>query len=201
MITLIDKNNNKIILKGSKRRQIVNLISSKFRIEGHDNTISIEENVKIYNGKFVILGNRNCIRIKKNSEFRNFIIRTDGIRCRVIIGENVSYGGGVIHAMNRTKIQIGNECLFSHDIDIRSGDGHPIFLDGMKVRYNENKDITIGKHVWLGIRVQILKGVTIADDCIVGASSVVNKSFEESKCIIAGYPARVIKRNVSWKRY
>lgn len=54
--------------------------------------------------------------------------------------------------------------------------------------------IVIGKNVWIGDNACILSGVTIGDNCIVGANSVVTKSFEESGLIIAGSPAKIIKK-------
>lgn len=52
--------------------------------------------------------------------------------------------------------------------------------------------IVIGKNVWLGDRVSILGGVTIGDNVIVGANSVVTHDIP-SNCVAAGVPAKVIK--------
>lgn len=54
------------------------------------------------------------------------------------------------------------------------------------------KSIEIGKNVWIGTRVIILPGVNIGDNCIIGANSVITKSFPDNK-IIAGNPAKIIK--------
>jgi acetyltransferase-like isoleucine patch superfamily enzyme len=53
-------------------------------------------------------------------------------------------------------------------------------------------EIVIGNNVWLGAKVTVMKGVTIADRCIVGANAVVNRSFYEAS-MIAGIPAKQIK--------
>jgi acetyltransferase-like isoleucine patch superfamily enzyme len=94
---------------------------------------------------------------------------------------------------------LGENCLLSNEIDIRSGDGHAIYNSDKK-RLNPDKDINIGNHGWIGKRVMILKGVSIAEGCIVGAGSLVNKQFLEKKCVIAGNPAKVIKHEIAWKR-
>lgn len=54
--------------------------------------------------------------------------------------------------------------------------------------------IRIGKYCWLGMGVIILPEVELGDFTIVGAGSVVTKSFPEGHCVIAGNPAKVIRR-------
>lgn len=65
--------------------------------------------------------------------------------------------------------------------------------------YNEPQDVIIGDDVWIAQRVTLIKGAQIPSNCVVGACSLVNKKFEEEGCIIAGNPAKVIKRNIRWK--
>lgn len=53
---------------------------------------------------------------------------------------------------------------------------------------------TLGRNVDVGYGAVIIGNVTIADDIIIGANAVVNKSFTEPGCIIAGIPAKVVKQ-------
>jgi acetyltransferase-like isoleucine patch superfamily enzyme len=53
----------------------------------------------------------------------------------------------------------------------------------------------IGKNCFIGGRSLILPGVEIGDGCVVGAGAVVTKSMPEA-CVIAGNPARILRRNV-----
>ena len=55
------------------------------------------------------------------------------------------------------------------------------------------KDVIIGGCCWIGMNSVILPGVTLGEHTVVGAGSVVTKSFAEGNCIIAGNPARKIR--------
>ena len=90
--------------------------------------------------------------------------------------------------------------MFSKDINIRTGDGHAIVNKKTGERINPSKDVTIGNHVWIGMRGIFLKGTSIGDNSVVGASSIVTKKIEKSNVAIAGNPAIVVKENIDWKR-
>ncbi len=56
------------------------------------------------------------------------------------------------------------------------------------------KDVVFGEKCWIGMNSMILPGVHLGPHTVVGAGSVVTKSFEEGYCVIAGNPAKVIKK-------
>lgn len=56
-----------------------------------------------------------------------------------------------------------------------------------------SREIKIGKNCFIGCNSIILKGTVLGDGCVVGAGAVVTGKFEDN-CVIAGNPARVIKR-------
>ena len=97
------------------------------------------------------------------------------------------------------KLVIGKRAQFGRELTIRTSDGHSIYNIGEKLPYNEPEDIIIGDDVWIAQRSTIIKGAQIPSNCVVGACSLVNKKFEEEGCIIAGNPAKVIKRNIRWE--
>jgi len=61
-------------------------------------------------------------------------------------------------------------------------------------KHQEGKDVILGEKCWIGMNSVILPGVVLGEQTIVGAGSVVTKSFPEGHCIIAGNPARIIRR-------
>lgn len=97
-------------------------------------------------------------------------------------------------------ILIEDDVLLGWGVNIRDSDGHEIYnLNNPDLITNEPESVRIGTHTWLASNVDVLKGATIPSDCIVGYNSFVGKKFKESNCIIAGYPAKVVKRNIEWR--
>jgi len=95
--------------------------------------------------------------------------------------------GCYIQAING--IEIGENFLFAPGVRIISAN------HGVNNEYkNENtKPVIIGNNVWLGTNVIILPEVKLGDNVVVGAGSVVTKSFPDN-VIIAGNPAKIIKQ-------
>ena len=94
-------------------------------------------------------------------------------------------------------ITFGDNCLLSWDIEVLDTDFHKIKENGMII--NQDTGIVLGDRVWVGCKTTILKGSVVASDIIIGAASLINKTCDESFCIYAGSPAKVVKRNVTWE--
>lgn len=58
----------------------------------------------------------------------------------------------------------------------------------------EGQPVQIGRNCWIGMNAVILPGVTLGDNTVVGAGSIVTRSFPLGKCVIAGSPARLIRQ-------
>lgn len=95
----------------------------------------------------------------------------------------------------KEKITIGSNCLISWNVQILDSDHHTIVIDGEQ--REKNAEVKIGNKVWISTNVTILKGVTIGDNCVIAANSVVTKSFPPG-VLIAGNPARILKEKVDF---
>ena len=117
---------------------------------------------------------------------------------KIIIGNKTAiYGETHLAAIESTSIIIGEDCMFSSEIHFRTGDSHSI-VNSEGLRINPSENITIGDHVWVGTKVIVLKGTNVPKDCIIGAGSLLCKNYDEPNSVIAGSPARVLKKDVNW---
>lgn len=169
-------------------------------IEGSNNNILISNNCRVTNLAIEVFGNNNTIIIEEYCTLKGLIhIRGNGTK--IVIGRKTTWQHASIIATEGKDITIGEDCMFSIGITLRNGDGHSIMDKLTGERVNQAKNINIGNHTWLGQGVLVLKGVTIADHCVIAAGAIVTKSIESENCIVAGNPAKVVRRNIQWSRY
>jgi len=122
------------------------------------------------------------------------IILTRTPEAFVKIGNRVGISGATIYA--RSGIEIGDYTNIGGNVKILDNDFHPVESEA---RMLDDKNqigaapIYIGRNCFIGCNVIILKGSNLGDNCVVGAGAVVSGTFE-SGCVIAGNPARTIKR-------
>lgn len=168
---------------------------------GCDNCISIDAGASLCNCKFYFKGNKNHLHVKCGSHLENVTFWFEDDNNSIEIGESVTSEGELeLAACESKSIKVGDDCMFSYGIHIRTTDSHSI-IDYNGNRINLGADISIGNHVWIGAETMILKGSVIPDNCVVGAKSMVTSSLvSEDKSMIAGIPAKVLKTNINWKR-
>lgn len=168
----------------------------------NNNIIKIHKNLKCRNIKITFFNNcSNALCILEDSRHSNGldidVIFQDGIGSIIKIGKETEMNGTKIWLGNGSKCLIGDNCLFSYDIIIRTTDGHTIYDNNTKEVINTQKyPCIIGNHCWIGLRTIINKNTQLSDNIIVGSGSVLTKKYPKSYCIIAGNPAKIIKENV-----
>jgi len=109
---------------------------------------------------------------------------------------HVHFGSGIYCNSNVTfvddaDIYIGDDCMISPNV-VFATSGHPILPILRTNNYVYNLPIFIGKNVWIGSGAQILPGVTIGDNTVIGAGSVVSKDIP-ANVVAVGIPCKVIR--------
>lgn len=97
--------------------------------------------------------------------------------------------GSYFQAIN-ANITIGSGTLIAPGVGIITTNHDISCVD----KHIAGKDIIIGKECWIGMNAVVLPGVILGDHTIVGAGAIVTKSFEEGSCVLAGNPAKIIKK-------
>lgn len=186
-----------------------------------DNTINISNNIFWENNKIIFRGKNNILYIEEGAKLKNCTIKFLGDNSIVYIsesnrytqinsnifhdsalylGKNNSFNGQAILSLSERKhIIIGNDNMFSFNINIRLADPHLIYSIDTHERINLSESVIIGDHVWIGESVKILKGSCIGSGSILGSNAIVTKKIF-SNVSAAGIPAKVIKERVFWTR-
>lgn len=88
------------------------------------------------------------------------------------------------------KITIGKGTYIAQNVGIITAN-HDLMEPDV---HQQGKEVILGEKCWIGMNAVILPGVKLGDHTVVGAGSVVTKSFEEGYCVVAGNPGRQIRR-------
>lgn len=123
------------------------------------------------------------------------ILSAEGPGSIIKIGNGVGISGASI--VTCSEIVIGDDTMIGANCNIYGTDFHCVEAD-KRLAQSSTADaptapIKIGKRCWLASNVTVLKGVTIGDEAVVGAMSLVTKDVE-TKTIVAGVPATIIRR-------
>ena len=154
------------------------LVHTSFRLIGNNLTVELEEQVKISQwGEFLLMGDDAAIRI--------------GHHTTVESARFIAHGG--------TELEVGPDCMFAYDVEVRTSDSHSILDAGSGERINPDQSVHIGEHVWLGARSVVLKGVRIGEQSVIATGAIVSKDIGTG-VLAGGAPARQIKDGVTWDR-
>lgn len=107
------------------------------------------------------------------------------------VGENFYANVGCV-ILDGAKIKFGRNVFVGPYCSFYTA-GHPLDVKQRTAGLEYARPITIGNNVWIGGHVCVLSGVTIGDNAVIGAGSVVNKDIP-ANVVAAGNPCRVIKQ-------
>lgn len=193
-------NNNRISLSFKKEEDIEPLLLNKgfnLLIVGDNNVMEIGT----LNVGYMPDWNMRGLHLKIGGFADNWTepgINRTANNCHVRTGNNVMICGAIIYLQDdNSELIIGDDCMISWGVDIWCTDVHTIMDEDGNPK-NFGRYIELGKHVWIGKDSKIGKNVRIADNCIIGWGSIVTKGTEETNVILAGNPAKIIKRNIDW---
>lgn len=180
-------------------------VQASIETKGKHNTVEIEGADHPSTIRVIVTGDYNTVKIGRLYKSDKLTIRVGNHR--PAYGATIKIGEGLSIAHNcefllpnsLTSLSIGKGCLFSRDIIIRCGESPHLVFDRKTAEYLDVSDgVVIGDHVWVGERAYITKRASIAEASIVAACAIVTKRFTEDHVVLAGNPAKVVRRDVQW---
>ena len=117
---------------------------------------------------------------------------------------HANLGGGHVHLgkyvyanfnltmVDDTHIYVGDYTMIGPNVTVATA-GHPILPELREKLYQYNMPVHIGRNCWIGTGAVILPGVTIGDNSVIGAGSVVTKDIPEN-VVAVGNPCRVLRK-------
>lgn len=164
--------------------------------------VKVGEDV-VFGEKVVISSTNGIIVIGDKCKFDSSIKLRTSCGGEINIGEKCSVQREcAIVASFNARIVLGADCMISYSVFLRAGNSHNMIdLDTLEhFDDNSKRDIILGEHVWVGMRVTLLNGVEIGSGSTVGANSFVCKRTFPSNCCLAGNPAKVLRERTAWIR-
>ena len=112
-------------------------------------------------------------------------------------GKHVHFGNNIYANFNLTLVDdthifVGDNVMFGPNVTIATA-GHPILPELREKGYQYNAPVKIGKNCWLGANVTILPGITVGNNVVIGAGSVVTKNLPDN-VIAVGNPCKVLRK-------
>jgi len=107
------------------------------------------------------------------------------------IEDGVWINNNAVIIAERATIRIGADTLIGTEFTVYDSDFHDLHPDHRMSGMHESIPVNIGKNVFIGSRVMVLKGVNIGDNCVIASGSVVTNSVPANN-IAGGVPARII---------
>lgn len=180
-----------------------------------NDTALVEERIKCKDLCFQYNGLRPSMKEARTTLMKEIMGKTKGaffieqpFWCdygyNIEIGENFFANHNCI-ILDGAKVTFGDNVFIAPNCGFYTA-GHPIDSEQRNQGLEYAYPITVGNNVWIGAHVLILPGVTIGDEVVIGAGSVVNKDIPAG-VIVAGNPCKVLReitendKEKYWKKY
>lgn len=160
-------------------------------------TSRIAKGVTLLGGANISIGNK-CF-IGQYSSLTVWTEESDKEHPEMIIGDSVSIGA-FNHITCTNRIVIGDGVLTGKFVTVTDNSHGNTDYESLHIKPNDRDvvskgSVVIGINVWIGDKATILPGVTIGDGAVIAANAVVTKDVP-TYSVVAGNPARIIKKNV-----
>lgn len=170
-----------IVLKGKIHRSMIILGFKGSEGRNISRTmISIHQNGKLILGSRITIAKGSKIIIDKGS---------------ISIDDNFCCNSDCFFCCNDL-ISIGKDNMYGWNVSFNTTDGHYVYTNNG--RRENHGPIIVGSHVWIASNCSLSKNSIIADDCVIAQNSLVTHSFNNTKCLIGGIPAKEIKKDINW---
>lgn len=192
---------NKIIVFDEKgEREVKEIKGIKIKFRGEHNLIKVSAKTRFEACEFNMAS--NCvIEIGETTSTIKKMVSYMNSYNKISIGKNFSTLGVEFRMQeNFVSFKCGNDCMFSKDIMVMVSDGHAIYDTRTKKVLNKGMCVMVGNHVWIARNVTLLKDAYINDNSVVGTQSLITKKIPEKNVVIAGVPAKVVKRHINWDK-
>jgi len=166
---------------------------------GKNNVLYCEDGVALGNVAIRFNGNNGLVVLGRNKHAYHLDI-TLYTNCTYVFDREI-YFNAALHAIasEECTVALGEGCLVSFGIWIRTADPHLIFDAESQKRINPSRNVIVGDHVWIGQSAMLLKGTTVGSGSIVGAASVVAGKTIGSNSSWAGNPSKRIRGGLFWE--
>lgn len=150
--------------------KVYRLAKMAFLRSRYGSRLNVDGPFSFRNPFFCRLGPKGCMRLGRGAFFN--------YGCKIIAHE---------------RIEIGDDCLFGPNVQVFDFDhGHDRDDVPYKKQGMETRPVIIGSNVWLGANVVVLKGVTIGDNAIVGAGTIVSHDVPPDVTIYSKQDIRTV---------
>ncbi len=141
--------------------------------------------------------------LEKRAELLNRMFAEIGEGCYIEPPLHSNWGGKHVHfgknvyanfnltLVDDTHIYVGDYTLIGPNVTIATA-GHPVLPELREQAYQYNAPVRIGRNCWIGAGAILVPGVTVGDNTVIGAGSVVTKDIP-SNVVAVGNPCRVMR--------